>query len=180
MTLTPEELAPRQRRQLLLRALLRALTTTAVLLVIYYLLPMDTALAAHTVLLLSVCLATLAALATWQVRAIIRSEHPGIRAIETLAAAVPLYVLVFATTYFLIAQSAGNFTQPMTRTDALYFSVTVLTTVGFGDITAKSETARLLVTGQMYLDLIVIGLGVRVFLGAVRLGQQRHQPGQAA
>jgi hypothetical protein len=28
---------------------------------------------------------------------------------------------------------------PLTRTDALYFSVTVFSTVGFGDITAKSQ-----------------------------------------
>jgi hypothetical protein len=30
--------------------------------------------------------------------------------------------------------SAASFTEPLTRTDALYFSVTVFSTVGFGDI----------------------------------------------
>lgn len=62
----------------------------------------------------------------------------------------------------------------MTRTSALYFSVTVLSTVGFGDITAKTDAARLVVTAQMFFDLLALGLGVRVFVGAVKLGRQRH------
>jgi voltage-gated potassium channel len=52
----------------------------------------------------------------------------------------------------------------------------VFTTVGFGDITAKSEGARLLVTGQMITDLIILGIGAKVILGAVTRGRQR-QPG---
>jgi voltage-gated potassium channel len=39
----------------------------------------------------------------------------------------------------------------MTHTDALYFTVTVFATVGFGDITARTDTARLLVTVQITL-----------------------------
>ena len=69
--------------------------------------------------------------------------------------------------------SAGNFSQPLSRTDAIYFTVTVFATVGFGDITAKTEVARLVVTGQMLGDLIVLGLGVRVLLSAVQRGRQR-------
>jgi voltage-gated potassium channel len=62
----------------------------------------------------------------------------------------------------------------LTRTDALYFTVTVFTTVGFGDIVATTQVARLVVTVQMILDLVVLGLGVRVFLGAVQRGRQQH------
>ena len=66
--------------------------------------------------------------------------------------------------------SASNFSQPMTRTDALSLTVTVLATVGFGDITAKTGAARLVVIGQMSTDLIILGLGARVILGAVTRG----------
>ena len=76
--------------------------------------------------------------------------------------------------------SPGNFSQPLTHTDALYFTVTVFATVGFGDITAKTEAARLVVTGQMITDLVIIGLGVRVIVGAVRRGQQRRPQGAGA
>jgi Ion channel len=71
---------------------------------------------------------------------------------------IPLYLLLFASTYFLMERaSAANFTQSLTRTDALYFSVTVFTTVGFGDIAARSETARVLLIIQMLADLALLG-----------------------
>ncbi len=46
--------------------------------------------------------------------------------------------------------------------------------MGFGDITAKSETARVVLIVQMLGDLAVLGAGVRVLVGAVRRGQQRR------
>ena len=36
----------------------------------------------------------------------------------------------------------------------------VFSTVGFGDITAKTEATRLVVTGQMIADLVIIGVAV--------------------
>ena len=54
----------------------------------------------------------------------------------------------------------GNFSQEdLSRTDALYFTVTVFSTVGFGDISPTSESARLVVSGQMILDLFILGFG---------------------
>ena len=120
-------------------------------------------------------LAVLVGLISFQVRTIIVSPHPALRAAEALATSVPLYLLLFAATYTMMSRlSAGDFSEPLTRTDALYFSVTVFATVGFGDIAAKTETARLVVTGQMIADLIVIGLGVRVIVSAVNQGRRRR------
>lgn len=91
---------------------------------------------------------------------------------------MPLFLLLFAATYFVMAQAdANNFSAgTLTRTGALYFTVTIFATVGFGDITATSEAAQLLVTAQMILDLIVLGLGIQVFVGAVRRGRHRRAP----
>jgi voltage-gated potassium channel len=50
--------------------------------------------------------------------------------------------------------------------------VTMFSTVGFADITAKTELARLVVTGQMIADLIVLGLTIKVIAGVVRRGRQ--------
>jgi hypothetical protein len=47
-------------------------------------------------------------------------------------------------------------------------TVTVFSTVGFGDITPKTELARLLVTGQMVVDVIILGLAIKVIVGAAR------------
>jgi voltage-gated potassium channel len=40
--------------------------------------------------------------------------------------------------------------------------------VGSGDITAKTEPARLVVTAQMIADLVILGLTVKVIAGAAR------------
>jgi len=66
----------------------------------------------------------------------------------------------------MAAMTAGNFSEPRTPTNALYFTVTVSPTVGFGDVTAKTGAARLVVTGQMIVDLVTIGLAVKVIVAS--------------
>ena len=114
-------------------------------------------------------------MSTYQVRAVTRSRHPGVRAVQALATTAPLFLLLFAATYFVMAAGDADAfnTHVLTRTDSLYFTVTVFSTVGFGDINATSQSARLLVTAQMVLDLIVLGLGIRVFINAVEVGRKR-------
>ena len=157
---------------------LRAVGSTVGLVVIYYLLPLDhtsTWIAATTLVL---GLAGLIALLVFQVRSIVRSQYPGLRAVEALATSLPLFLVLFASTYLVIAAaSLSNFGEKLTHTDALYFTVTVFSTTGFGDIAAKSEGARLLVTGQMIVDLIILGIGAKIILGAVTRARQSHSAG---
>lgn len=57
---------------------------------------------------------------------------------------------------------------------AMYFTVTVAVTVGFGDIVAQTDLARLLVTIQMVLDVgVFVGI-VRAIVGAGRVGVRRQ------
>jgi voltage-gated potassium channel len=80
-----------------------------------------------------------------------------------------LLLLLFAGTFVIMAAiSVGNFGEPLTRTDASYFIVTVFSTVGFGNITGKTEAARLVVTGHVIVDLVAVGLSVKVIVGAVK------------
>jgi voltage-gated potassium channel len=156
-------------------AVLRAAGATAALVLIYYLLPLDRSSAGVAVTVLVTGLVALIVLLAFQARWIRASSYPGLRAIEALATGLPLFLLLFASTYLVIAtESAGSFSQQLTHTDALYFTVTVFATVGFGDITAKTEAARLVVTGQMIIDLIIIGVVARIILGAVQQGRQRR------
>jgi Ion channel len=113
------------------------------------------------------------ALIGWQVRRILRSDHPESRALEGLFVAVPLHPAVRDD---LLPHGTGRvqgFHGDLSRTDALYFAVTVFSTVGFGDISPKGDTARLVVAGQMILDLIVLGVGIKVILGAVQRSKAR-------
>jgi voltage-gated potassium channel len=153
--------------------LVRALGSTVLLVVVYYLLPLDHVSIGAGITMLIAGLVVFLGLVTFQVRSIIASPFPGLRAVEALSTSVPFFLLLFASTYLVMATiAASNFSQPMTHTNALYFTVTVFATVGFGDITAKTEAARLVVTGQMITDLIIIGLGARIILGAVTRSRQ--------
>ena len=135
---------------------------------------MNEELQLSAVIRLVVGLVVFAGVVTWEVRSILRSRYPGVQAVQALAVAAPLFLLVFASTYFLMSGGGwANFNERMTRTDALYFTVTTFATVGYGDIVATSQPARVIVTVQMILDLLILGLGLRALLGAVKMGRQR-------
>ena len=170
-----DSLPTRQRRRLVFGALLRSIATVGVVVAIYFLAPMDRKASVASVTELVIAVLAILALMAWQIRQIIRSGHPGIRAVEGLAFSVPLYILMFATAYFLMNHvQPATFGGHLSRTDAMYFSTTVFTTVGFGDIVAKSEVGRLVVTFQMVLDLVILGVVARVVVNAIKIGQQRY------
>jgi voltage-gated potassium channel len=169
-----QDLPPAKRRRLIFRAALRSVLVATVLVVLYYVLPLDRGWDSDAAVRLLVGVLVFAGLMVWHVRAIAGSRYPGLRAAEALGMIIPFFLVLFASTYFLMERaSAASFTQPLTRTDALYFTVTVFSTVGFGDITAKSEAARIVLIVQMLADLILLGAGVRLLLGAVQRGRQQ-------
>ena len=164
--------APRRRVAL---ALLRASLTATVLVVLYYTVPVSGAMDASAVALLLGGLLLFAVVISWQIRAILKSSYPALRAVEALAFAIPLFLLLFALVYFKMADlQAQAFSEPLNRTDALYFTITVFSTVGFGDITPVTQPARVVTMVQMLGDLVVVGLVLRVMLGAVTEGRQRR------
>jgi voltage-gated potassium channel len=158
----------------LLLGLARTVLTVVGLLVLYYLLPLDRGFRSRTVLILLAGLLTVGLLVAWQVRTILRARHPALRAIEAIALSIPLFLLLFAAAYVLLAGTDPHaFTEPLNATDGLYFVITVFATVGFGDIAPVTEVARVLTTVQMVGDLLLIGLVLRLFLTAVDRGRRR-------
>ena len=167
-------------RRRVLAVLLRATLTSTVLVVLYFRLPFTGVVDASTAALLVAGLALFAGVVTWQVRAILRSQYPALQAIEALAAAIPLFLLVFAAAYLKLADAqAQAFSEPLSRTDALYFTITVFSTVGFGDITPVADAARAATMVQMLGDLVVVGLVLQVMLGAVKAGRERRSAGSS-
>jgi hypothetical protein len=164
------------RRRLIGRAVAREFGSTVVVVALYYLLPLDHLSQIGSVLLLVAGLLGVTAIVWWEARAILEAQYPAVQGIAALALTVPLFLVLFSTTYYLLDRAAPNtFTQQhLTRTDALYFTMTTFSTVGYGDISAKTEGARVLVIFQMVADILIIGLGVRVLLGAVERGRQRQ------
>jgi Ion channel len=152
----------------------RAVATTVALVAAYYLVPLDNLSDTADLALFAVGLAAVIALIALEVRAILKARYPALQAIGALALIAPLFLLLFAVGYYLTERAApGSFTQRLTRTDSLYFTLTTFSTVGYGDITARSETARITVMFQIISDLVIIGVGAKLLLGAVQTSRQR-------
>jgi voltage-gated potassium channel len=164
-------------RRAVVLAVGRTLLTAIGVLVLYGTLPLDGRLGARALLVLLGGLLAVGVLVAWQVRAILRSRHPALRAVEAIALSLPLFLVLFAGAYVVLSGTDPDaFTEPISRVDGLYFVVTVFATVGFGDISPLSELARTLTTVQMVGDLVLIGLVLRIFLTAVdrrRRGTER-------
>ena len=159
----------------------RAVVTACVLIALYYVLPLDELSGTSAVAGLAIAILIFLGLVGWQVRSILRSAHPETRAIQALVVVLPLFILMFAATYYVMAHAEpADFSEALTRSDALYFTVTIFSTVGFGDVSAQGETTRLVVTAQMILDLIFLGVGIRVILGAVQRSKERSAKGTDA
>jgi voltage-gated potassium channel len=112
-------------------------------------------------------LRTLRLLHTYQLLHQLRRDFPFFRRNEEVViAAVNLVVFLFVmtgviyATQHLVNEDIGNYA------DALYFTVTALTTTGFGDITLKG-------TGGRMLSVAVMIVGVTLFL---RLAQVIFRP----
>jgi voltage-gated potassium channel len=145
-------------------AVVRPLLSTVVLVLVYYGLP-GQPLSGRGFLVLFGGLGLVAAVTVWQIRAVLRSPFPLWQGIEALAIVIPLLVLVFANACYLLS---SGFSESLSRTDALYFAVTVFATVGFGDIVPVAPAARVLVTVQMVTNLVVLGLVLRIIVTAVQ------------
>ncbi|MEU5878063.1 potassium channel family protein [Spirillospora sp. NPDC047279] len=170
-----EGIPRRRRRRLALRTAARTGATVACLGVAYYVVPLDRGFSVVTGSVLAGALVVLAWIIGWHARAIMRSEHPRLRAVEALTSSLALFLVVFSLSYCLMSSGAEmSFSEPLTRTDALYFTLTCFSSVGFGDITPRSEGARVLTMVQMLGNLVFLGLVAKILLEAVHRGLDRR------
>jgi voltage-gated potassium channel len=173
----PGDTAASARRRRVIREITKLILTVAALFALYFVAPLGLLTRVPIGLTLVAGLVLLGAASTWEVLAVTAADRPAVRALEALLRIIPLFLILFAAAYSVLEQGdPGSFTGPLTRSDALYFTVTVFSTVGFGDIAASTELSRDMVTFQMLLDLVILGLGLRVLTRAVQVGTDRKRP----
>lgn len=103
-------------------------------------------------------LRTLRLLHTHQLARQLREDLPYFRKHEdVILATVNLAVFLFVMTGVIYATQAGHNAQIRNYADALYFTVTTLTTTGFGDITLQGTSGRM-------LSVVVMIVGITLFL----------------
>lgn len=81
-------------------------------------------------------------------------------------------ILGFANLYYRAGDKV-NWTEPLSRLDAVYVALGTFSTAGTGSVAPTSETARALVTAQMGAD-IVVGV-IALSLVAARLAEARRR-----
>ena len=127
-----EDLSPSRARRLKALLLAGSAAVGVLLFVAYLLLPLDKAETIGLLMLVGGLILTGLVIA-WQVRAIVTAPFPRLRGFQTLISGIPLLLVVFAAVFYLTGQAQpGSFTEPMDKIGALYFTVTVFSTVRFG------------------------------------------------
>lgn len=164
------ELDVREQRRVALASVVRCALLVAVLLVLYSVWPFESAPDVSWDLgVLVLASVVFVWVLVRQVRHIVDARLPELRAVEAVVVSITLFVVLVSGCYlYLSTADPAAFSEPLNRINALYFTVTVFTTVGFGDIHAATGAAQASVTAQMVLDVVLIGIVVRVLVAAAR------------
>lgn len=140
---------------------------TAALVAIYFAVPVEIT---DNLVLRVVITACLLSLVTWLIfwevrRQISRAQSP----LWGLGLAMVAGVMAFALTDYVIAHNyPGQFVGLVTRLDGLYFALTTLATVGYGDVHAAGQLARGVVSVQQVFNIVVVTTAASVLVGELR------------
>lgn len=159
--------------------LLQGVLTATVVIAAYYLMPFVPSRNASPFFQLTIGLSSFALVLLYQMRAILTDEFPMRRAATGTAILLPLFIVIFSWVYLVTSFSyPDSFAEPFTRTQALYFTITVFTTVGFGDITPLTDGARIITIVQMICNVILIAVVFRLMFGVASKRAARKQSEQ--
>jgi hypothetical protein len=152
----------------------RGVMAVASVLIVYYALPVGD-VPSRWGLVLASCglLAGLAALVYVAVRQMrtLAERPPGDHSVrlDVLVLVVIVVVPLFALGYYGVEQaSGGEFVDLETKTDALYFTLSTLATVGFGDVHAAGQLARILVSVQIVFDVVFVATLLSLLTSEIR------------
>lgn len=162
------ELDKGERRRAWLHTVAVLAVARVVLVGVYYLVPTGVVPAsrsgADSFLRLGAGVALFAAILAGQTRRIIRAELPGLRAVEVLGVVIPCS---------WSSSRPGHVHRAARPHPGAVLHHHVFSTVGFGDLTPRAELARIIVSIQMLLDLVILGSVVRLLLNAAQIGLTR-------
>ena len=144
--------------------------TVVVPVVVYFALPLDRESGELIALLLVItAAASLIPLSIRQAQMVLTSADPLFDAMRCIVSALVFLVISFSSAYFVLA---ADYTEQIkgleTKLDAIYFTITILATVGFGDISATGQTARAVVSAQMVVNFAVLAVALRVITWALK------------
>ncbi|MBZ5738231.1 potassium channel family protein [Nocardioides mangrovi] len=151
------------------RRVARDIAIAVLAIVLYFVLPvggeLDRGLIERGVLSI-VWISAVGAIVLWQV---LRQIEQPARRVDGLVLSMLCGVLVFALAFYrLQVEDPTQFHGMSTRLDSLYFTMTTLLTVGFGDVNASGQVARFLVLLQMVFNIVVLATAATTLNNRVR------------
>jgi uncharacterized membrane protein len=108
------------------------------------------------------------------------------RRVDGLFLGIVFVVLVFAFIFYVMSREPNQIAGLHTKVDGLYFTLSTLTTVGFGDVHAVSQPARVLVIIQLVFNGIFLAAAAGLLTSRIRAAAQArvqrrsHPQGDAA
>lgn len=135
--------------------------------VAYYLVPVTGRMGKDSwIVMFSSGLIVLAVLIVLAIRRMLRAGE--VTRIRGLVLLLTLTVLFFSWADKSVAALPGQFASLQTKTDSLYFNMSTLATIGFGDVHAVGQLARAAVTLQIVFNLVFLGTAIAIITGFMR------------
>jgi hypothetical protein len=148
--------------------MLRYLFGAGVLVTVYLTMPLDGERWWLALIISLVVLVGIVPFAYRRVTAVESSESPVMAAAQAILTVAGMVVFAFSSLYVVVNRHGGEMVGLNTRLDSIYFTVTTLVTVGYGDIHATGQLARGVVTAQMVFDVSLLAMSVRLLSNAAR------------
>jgi len=144
------------------------------MLIVFYAVPVNTQPStSRAVLAVTMTLLGVAALAWAIVEQLKRQLRDRSEDLRTLVMLLVLVAIVFALGFYVLEEHLPDQLNGIsTRTDALYFTMSTLTTVGYGDVHATGQVAR----GLVILQLAFNGVFVAALVSTVGKSIRNRAP----
>ena len=151
------------------------LSTLVVIAILYFVVPVREDPAGGIVLRASVTALLLAGLAAFLVIEVRNAVVDPEETVAGLITALALVWVVFALAFYVLhLHRPTEITGLETRVDALYFAVSTMLTVGYGDIHATGQIARGMVLVQMVFDVAFVATAGAVLNARMRSRAERR------
>ena len=144
-------------------------------LVLYFTVPVSFDVKADDIVQLVMSLIALALLAVLVLVEVRHQLLDADRRIDGLVIALMVAVLGFALGFYLLAERQPDQIAGLeTRVDALYFTMSTLLTIGYGDVHATGQTARILVLIQMLFNVVILATAASTISTRIRTRAEKR------
>lgn len=152
------------------RVMVESLLPAAAILILYFVLP----LRGQGAVAVSIIFAVVAVLFSFPLafraaKRVMESHQPIVHGGQAVLMILTSVVVAFSGLYYVLGTHYENQMMGVeTRLDALYFTLTLTTTVGFGDVHPVGQAARGVATWNMVCNIAIIAIAVRLVMSAIQ------------